>query len=133
VRSFKPEVQQIAEATIRRIAAGTAAAFGIEAEVAYTRGYPATVNAQAECDIAARVAALVVGEENVETAPAPKMGAEDFAYLLNRRPGCYIWVGNGPGEGGCWLHNAQYDFNDDALPIGASYWARLAETQLAKR
>ncbi len=133
VRSFKPEVQRIAEAAIRRLAAGIAAAFGIEAEVSYTRGYPATVNVQAECDIAARVAALVVGEENVDVAPAPKMGAEDFAYLLDQRPGCYIWIGNGPGEGGCWLHNAQYDFNDDALPIGASYWARLAETQLAKR
>jgi len=132
VRSFKPEIQRTAEAEIRRIAAGIADAFGIAADVTYTRGYPATVNTAAECDFAARVAADVVGAENVGTAPAPKMGAEDFAFMLNERPGCYIWVGNGPGEGGCWLHNAHYDFNDEALPIGASYWARLVEMRLAR-
>ena len=60
------------------------------------------------------------------------MGSEDFSYMLNERPGCYIWIGNGPGVGGCYLHNAHYDFNDDATPYGASYWARLVETRLAK-
>ena len=132
VRSFKSEVQDIAETAMRRIAAGVAASFGMEAEIVYTRGYPATVNDITESDYAATIAADVVGEENVMTGMPPKMGAEDFSFMLNERPGCYIWIGNGPGEGGCYLHNPGYDFNDDALPIGASYWARLVETRLAK-
>ena len=133
VRSFKQEVQETAEAAIRRIADGVAAAFGVTAEVGYTKGYPATVNDAAESDFAARVAADVVGPENVMTGMPPKMGAEDFSFMLNERPGCYIWIGNGPGEGGCYLHNPGYDFNDAALSIGASYWARLVETRLSKR
>jgi metal-dependent amidase/aminoacylase/carboxypeptidase family protein len=86
----------------------------------------------AESAYAAKIAADVVGAENVMTGMSPKMGAEDFSFMLNERPGCYIWIGNGPGEGGCYLHNPGYDFNDAALPIGASYWARLVETRLAK-
>jgi amidohydrolase len=132
VRSFKTEVQDVAETAMRRIATGIAASFGMEAEIVYQRNYPATINDIAESDYAATIAADVVGTENVMTGLPPKMGAEDFSFMLNERPGCYIWIGNGPGEGGCYLHNPGYDFNDEALPIGASYWARLVETRLAK-
>jgi amidohydrolase len=132
VRSFKQEVQDVAEASMRKIADGIGAAFGIEVEITYRRGYPATINDVTESDYAATIAADVVGAENVMTGLPPKMGAEDFSFMLNERPGCYIWIGNGPGEGGCYLHNPGYDFNDEALPIGASYWARLVETRLAK-
>ncbi len=132
VRSFKPEVQDVAETAMRRIAAGIAASFGMKADIFYRRNYPATVNDVAESAYAAKIAADVVGAENVMTGMSPKMGAEDFSFMLNERPGCYIWIGNGPGEGGCYLHNPGYDFNDAALPIGASYWARLVETRLAK-
>lgn len=132
VRSFKQEVQDVAEASMRKIADGIGAAFGIEVEITYRRGYPATINDVAESDYAATIAADVVGAENVMTGLPPKMGAEDFSFMLNERPGCYIWIGNGPGEGGCYLHNPGYDFNDAALPIGASYWARLVETRLTK-
>ena len=132
VRSFKTEIQDIAEASIGRITDGITNAFGMENEVTYTRGYPATVNSLPESKFAVQVAANVVGKENVLTDLAPKMGAEDFSFMLNENPGCYIWVGNGPGKGGCYLHNPQYDFNDEVLPIGASYWVRLVEKRLAK-
>ncbi len=133
VRTFKPALQVLAETTIRRISAGIATMFDITVEVNFTRGYPATINHAAESDYAAKIATDVVGPENVKIDPNPKMGVEDFSYMLNERPGCYIWIGNGPGKGGCYLHNAHYDFNDAATPYGASYWARLVETRLAKR
>ena len=132
VRSFKTEIQDIAETSIKRITDGITKAFGMKYQVTYTRGYPATINSLPESEFAAEVAADVVGEENVLTDLAPKMGAEDFSFMLNENPGCYIWVGNGPGKGGCYLHNPKYDFNDEVLPIGASYWARLVEKSLAK-
>jgi len=132
VRSFKSEVQDVAEAAIRRITDGVAEAFGMTGEVTYSRGYPATINTMTESDYAVQVATDIVGKDNVLTDLPPKMGAEDFSFMLNENPGCYIWVGNGPGKGGCYLHNPQYDFNDEVLPIGASYWARLAEMRLAK-
>jgi hippurate hydrolase len=132
VRTFQAAVQELAAATIRRICDGIATMFDITVDLSLTAGYPATVNSVDESDFAARVAAEIVGPENVSTNPNPKMGAEDFSYMLNERPGCYVWIGNGPGEGGCYLHNAHYDFNDDATPYGASYWARLVETRLAK-
>ena len=90
------------------------------------------MNHEAESEFAAAIAAEVAGAGNVLRDLDPKMGAEDFSYMLNERPGCYIWLGNGPGESGCWLHNPHYDFNDDILPLGASYWARLTETRLAR-
>jgi hippurate hydrolase len=133
VRSFTPEVQQAAEAAIKRICAGIAAAMGVTVEARYTRGYPPTVNDADEATFAAKVAAEVTGEANVLFNPDPVMGAEDFAFMLQQKPGCYVGIGNGPGEGGCWLHNPHYDFNDAILPLGASYWARLAEARLAKR
>ncbi len=130
-RAFRAEVQDAIEPAIRRVAAGVCAAFGASFALDYQRRYPPTVNTEAETERAAAVAAEVVGEANVIRDPAPCMGSEDFAFLLREKPGCYIWLGNGDGEDGSPLHNPGYDFNDEILPIGASYWARLAETLLA--
>jgi len=131
-RTFKPELQDHVEARVRRIAEGIAATHGCTAALRYERRYPATVNSAAETDIAADALAEVVGAANVLRDLAPTMGSEDFAFMLQAKPGCYVWIGNGPGEGGCSLHNPGYDFNDEILPIGASYWARLIERSLAK-
>jgi hippurate hydrolase len=129
-RAFRPEVRNALEPAIRRIAEGIAAAHNATANVWYERGYPPTVNTEKESEIAARTAIDVVGDANVDRDPTPTMGAEDFAFMLEQRPGCYIWIGNGPGENGRVLHSPHYDFNDEILPIGASYWARLVETTL---
>ena len=131
-RSFRPAVQDAIEPAIRRIAEGVAAAHGAAVEMRYERRYPPTVNHAREAEIAAQAAAGIVGKKNVERDPVPSMGAEDFAFMLRERPGCYVWLGNGPGKAGCMLHNPSYDFNDDILPIGASYWARLVESVLAQ-
>ena len=93
--------------------------------------FPATVNTADETDRAEAAAADVVGAERVHRDLAPCMGSEDFAYMLQARPGSYVWIGNGLGPGGCFLHNPGYDFNDEILPIGASYWATLVERELA--
>ena len=129
-RAFRPEIQDALETAVGRIAEGVCRALGATVETRYERRYPPTVNTEAETEHAAVAAAEVVGEANVIRDPAPCMGSEDFAFLLQEKPGCYIWMGNGPDEGGCLLHNSNYDFNDEALPIGASYWAKLVETQL---
>jgi hippurate hydrolase len=130
-RAFRPEVQFQIEAGIRRIAAGIDATYGTKSEVRYERRYPPTVNHPRETATATAAIAEVVGRENVLTDLQPTMGAEDFAFMLQAKPGCYVWIGNGPGEGGCMLHNPRYDFNDEVLPIGASYWATLVEQVLA--
>ena len=93
----------------------------------YTRGYPATVNAEAETELAAAAAADVVGEDRVNRAVAPVMGAEDFAYMLNARPGAMVFVGNGDTAK---LHHPKYDFNDELIPVGCSWWVRLVETAM---
>ncbi len=131
-RSFLPDVRDLLEAELRRIATNVAAAFDATAEVHYHRNYPATVNTDDETAIAADAARKVVGEARVGTDGDPKMGAEDFSYMLNERPGCYIWLGNGmPGEaGGAMVHTPQYDFNDNAIPVGVGYWSSLVETIL---
>ncbi len=131
-RTLEEGVRDAVEPALRRIVEGIAAANGVSAELKYLPGYPPTVNHEAESEFAAKVAAEVAGPDNVLRDLDPKMGAEDFSYMLNERPGCYIWLGNGPGESGCWLHNPHYDFNDDILPMGASYWARLTESKLAR-
>jgi amidohydrolase len=131
-RTFKPEIQDLVEARLKRIAEGIAATHGCTVVQRYERRYPPTVNSAAETDRAADALAEVVGAANVLRDLAPTMGSEDFAFMLQAKPGCYVWIGNGPGEGGCTLHNPGYDFNDEILPIGASYWARLIERDLAK-
>jgi hippurate hydrolase len=89
-----------------------------------------TINDPAESERAASAAVLVVDEDNIDRDPAPSMGSEDFAFVLLEKPGCYVWIGHGPGEGGCGLHNPRYDFNDAILPLGASYWSKLVESVL---
>jgi hippurate hydrolase len=127
VRTFKDSVREGVEPAMRRIANGICEAAGATMELDYHWRYPSTVNHAEETELAATAAAAVVGAENVERHPMPSMGSEDFAYMLRERPGCYVWLGNGPTEGGCMLHNPAYDFNDEILPVGASYWATLVE------
>lgn len=130
-RVLRPEVHDMIEAAMRRICSGIALAHGAEVIVDYQKGYPATINTKVETELAARAAVAVVGADKVDQHPNPSLGAEDFSYMLQERPGCYAWIGNGPGDAGCILHNARYDFNDEVLPIGASYWATLTEQLLA--
>jgi hippurate hydrolase len=133
VRTFKREVQDLIEERIRGIVAGVAATFDMSATVRYERRYPALVNSEAETQHAIAAATAVVGATNVEINPTPEMGSEDFAFMLQTTPGCYVWLGAGRGADTPNIHSPQYDFNDDVLPIGASYWVTLAEQQLAER
>jgi hippurate hydrolase len=132
VRAFRPAVRDLVEKRICEIAHGTAATFGATAEARYERGYPPTVNDATEAEFAAEVAAEVCGAAGVNRAHPPSMGGEDFSYFLNARPGAMLWLGNGTGEGGCYLHNPKYDFNDEAIPTGSSVFVRLAERFLAR-
>jgi amidohydrolase len=120
-RSFRPEVRDNIEKSIPRIAEGIAAAHGATVSVRYERRYPPTINEPAATEIAARAATDVVGEAQVERNP----------IMLEQKPGFYVWIGNGPSDNERVLHSPHYDFNDEVLPIGASYWARLVETTLA--
>lgn len=131
VRSFRSEVQDLIEQRIRGIVAGVAATFEMTASVRYERRYPALVNSEAETQHAIAAATAVVGGQHVDTAPTPEMGSEDFAFMLQARPGCYVWLGAGQGVDTPNIHSPQYDFNDAVAPIGASYWVTLAEQQLA--
>ena len=131
-RSFKPEVQALIERRIREICDGVAATYGCTVKFWYDRRYPPTVNSSAEAELSRNVLVDLVGQENVHTNLTPTMGAEDFAFILQAKPGCYIWIGNGAGEGGCMLHNPGYDFNDEILPLGASYWVKLVERCLSR-
>jgi amidohydrolase len=133
VRAFKESVRQLARRSIEEIAVGIARAHGALAEMTYTPHYPVTVNAPAETEMAAGVAAGLVGDGRVHRDLDPSMGAEDFAFMLERKPGAYIWLGAGPAEGGKVLHSPHYDFNDEILPVGASYWASLVEKTLSRR
>jgi amidohydrolase len=130
VRTFKREVQELIEERMKGIVAGVAATFDMTATLRYERRYPATVNAATETGHAIAAAAAVVGAEHVDTDPTPEMGSEDFAFMLQAKPGCYVWLGTGRGADTPNVHNPYYDFNDDALPIGASYWATLVAQQL---
>jgi hippurate hydrolase len=132
-RSFSPEMRDLLERRVGEIARGVGRALGVAVACTYERGYPATVNAEAETEEAARAASEVVGPDQVDRAPAPVMGAEDFAFMLERRPGAYVFIGNGGGPDAPMVHNPDYNFNDEALAYGASYWARLAERLLPAR
>jgi amidohydrolase len=131
-RSFKPEVQDAIEAGILRVAKGVADAMGATIALSYDRRYPATVNATAEVEISVTAAGDVAGAAHVERNVQPTMGSEDFAFMLNAKPGAYIFIGNGAGEKSAALHNPHYDFNDAILPLGASYWARLVARALGE-
>jgi hippurate hydrolase len=126
-RSLVPEVQDLLETRIREVVEGTAALHGAKAALRYKRSYPVTRNHPDQTDFAASVAKEIVGDAKVDTNVNPVMGAEDFSFMLNARPGAFIFVGNGDSAG---LHHPAYDFNDSAIPIGSSYWVRLAEKAL---
>ncbi|MFP6744539.1 MAG: M20/M25/M40 family metallo-hydrolase, partial [Alphaproteobacteria bacterium] len=130
VRAFSNAMRDHIEESATRIATGIAAAHGATAEVVYGRGYPATVNHSEESDIAVRAAAATVGADNVLHNFPPLMGSEDFAYMLEAVPGCYVFIGNGEGDAHPMCHSPNYDFNDDILATGASYWVNLVETVL---
>ena len=131
-RSFKPAVRDQIEPAIRRIAEGACSACGAVMSLRYERRYPPTINSALETELAARAAASLVGNDNVKRDILPSMAAEDFACFLEKKPGAYIWIGNGSAENRGMLHNPHYDFNDAILPLGASYWVRLAESILSK-
>ncbi len=123
-RALDDATQDLIEERMHALVEATAAAYGATAELTYDRNYPVTVNTDAETDFAASVAADVVGTPRVATDSAPVMGAEDFSFMLIARPGAFIFVGNGDTAK---LHHPKYDFNDDLIPVGCSYWARLVE------
>jgi amidohydrolase len=127
-RTLVNKTRDFAEKRIREIAAGVGAALGVSIDIQYVRGYPPTINHAKQTDFAASIARKIVGEKSVATDVPPVMGAEDFSYMLEARPGAFIFVGNGDSAS---LHHPGYDFNDAALPYGMSYWAQLVETALA--
>jgi len=139
VRTFTLEVLDVVEQRMRDIAHHTAAAFGLTCDFEFDRSYPPTVNSAAEANFARSVLVDLVGAERV-LPQEPTMGAEDFAYMLQAKPGCYVFISNGEGDhrpvghggGPCMLHNSSYDFNDRLIPLGASYWVRLAQAWLAR-
>ena len=115
------------------ICEATALAYGCVAEVSVIKGYPVTVNHIEESEKAIEIASGLFGDESVKTNLPPSMGAEDFAYMLEKKPGSYIWLGAGEGRSGCMLHNTKYDFNDNVLPLGISYWKELVKSELPLR
>jgi amidohydrolase len=125
-RSLAPEVRDLVEKRLHQVVEGTAAAFGAKAKLTYKRGYPVLENHEQQTGFAAQVASQIVGGSDVSTWP-PMMGAEDFSFMLQARPGAFIWIGNGDSAG---LHHPAYNFNDDAIPFGTSYWVKLVETAL---
>jgi amidohydrolase len=127
-RSLTPEVRDLLERRLHEVVTGTAQLYGATAKLTYKRDYPVTRNHERQAAFAASVAAQVVGSERVDDHVAPVMGAEDFSFMLEARPGAFIFVGNGDTAG---LHHPAYDFNDEVIPVGTSYWVKLVETALA--
>jgi metal-dependent amidase/aminoacylase/carboxypeptidase family protein len=127
VRSFAPQVRNLLEGAMAKRAQMICAAFDAQCRFTYARRYPATVNTLAAADIARRAAVTAGGTDRLTTHLPPSMGAEDFAFMLERKPGAYVWIGNGSGDDGRNLHSPRYDFNDDVLPHGVRFWVRLAE------
>jgi hippurate hydrolase len=134
VRTFSVEVLDLVEQRMRAMTEHTCAAYGLLADFEFQRNYPPTINTASEAEFCRQVMASIVGTENAQ-AQEPTMGAEDFSYMLLAKPGCYAFIANGDGDhrdighggGPCMLHNPSYDFNDDLLPLGATYWVRLVE------
>jgi amidohydrolase len=138
VRTFTMEVLDLIERRMREVAHNTAAAYGATCEFEFERNYPPTINSAAEADFCKSVMTAMVGADNV-LPQEPTMGAEDFAYMLQAKPGAYVFIANGQGDhraighgaGPCMLHNPSYDFNDELIPLGVSYWVKLSEKWLA--
>jgi len=140
VRTFSDDAIDLIERRMREIATLTCQALNCSVQFDFHRRYPPTINNAGEAAFCAQVLQDIVGADKVERARAPSMGAEDFAFMLKEKPGCYVWIGNGHGDhrgsghglGPCMLHNSSYDFNDEVLPLGASYWVELARRRLAQ-
>src|SRR5580700_2436726 len=128
-RALTPQVRKLLQKRVGEVVEGTAKLYGATAKITYVNGYPVTVNHERQTAFAADVAREIAGQDKVDTNVAPVMGAEDFSFMLNERPGAFIFVGNGDSAG---LHHQAYDFNDETIPVGTSYWVRLAETALAE-
>ncbi|MFZ2170818.1 MAG: amidohydrolase, partial [Methylococcaceae bacterium] len=134
-RCFNNAVQKTIADKIAQLVNAICEGFGVGANVRFNPenvGYPVTFNSEAETAAALKAAIAVAGTACVNQQPAPCMGSEDFAFMLQEKPGCYIWLGNGSSENSCLLHNPHYDFNDEILPVGAAYWAKLVETVLSE-
>ena len=131
-RSFLRDTRTLLRDAIREISETTAKAYDCTLKFDWHHGYPATVNHAAEAERAAQVLGKVIGSDHIDRDVEPSLGGEDFSYMLEEKPGCYIWLGTGPAPADGMLHNARYDFNDEALPIGASYWVQLVESELAR-
>lgn len=130
LRTFRPETRELARRRVREITEGVAQALGACVSIGLKEGYPATVNSAREAEFAAKVGERIFGADKVLREFDPTMGGEDFAYLLQAKPGAYVFLGQGGGELGCLLHNPSYDFNDEVIPLGAGYLAALAEAAL---
>jgi amidohydrolase len=132
VRCFSNDIRALIKRRMQQLAEGLCQANGCELTWWYDERFPPTVNSAHETDLAAAAAIAVCGEANVNTNVEMVTGSEDFGYMLEEKPGCYAFIGNGPGDGGCLLHSPHFDFNDDIIPIGASYWVRLVHDLLAR-
>ena len=131
VRCFSSKVQTSVEKKMENIASSICSAYGAKSNFEYERRYPATVNSPDEVETSLKVAKGISGDDMVNSSPTPSMGSEDFAFMLQEKPGSYIWIGNGDEKGSCMLHNPGYDFNDEILPIGATYWVEMAQEILS--
>tara|TARA_B100000927_G_scaffold290928_1_gene291166 strand:- start:477 stop:1649 length:1173 start_codon:yes stop_codon:yes gene_type:complete len=131
VRCFSSKVQASVEGQMEKITESICKAYGAKFNFEYERRYPATINSHEEVETSLKVARGISGDGMVNSSPTPSMGSEDFAFMLQEKPGSYIWIGNGDKEGSCMLHNPGYDFNDEILPIGATYWVEMAQEILS--
>jgi hippurate hydrolase len=132
-RCFSSVVKTRIADKITQLVKGICAGFDVSGDIRFNpenAGYPVTFNTEAETAIALKAAIAIAGEDCVDKQPIPSMGSEDFAFMLQEKPGCYIWIGNGSSENSCLLHNPHYDFNDEILSVGAAYWVKLVELKL---
>jgi hippurate hydrolase len=132
-RCFDAAVKTSIAHKIEHLVHTVCASFGATATLSFNpenQGYPVALNSAPETQLALQAAIAVAGEHCINPSPTPSMGSEDFAFMLQEKPGCYIWIGNGPSVNSCLLHNPNYDFNDEILPIGAAYWVKLVELLL---
>jgi hippurate hydrolase len=132
-RCFSSAVQTTIAHKITQLVNSICSGFDVSADIRFNpenAGYPVTFNTEAETFIALKAAQAIAGEDCVNQQPIPSMGSEDFAFMLQEKPGCYLWIGNGSSENNCLLHNPHYDFNDEILPVGVAYWVKLVEIKL---
>ena len=132
IRSFDPEIRTLIERRVRELCAGMEVMHGVKIDLEYSHGYPPTINHETEVRDAITIAREVVGDTLVDDDIAPVMGSEDFSYMLEARPGAFLWIGGGKTDNDPGLHHPEYDFNDDLLTLGASYWSKLVETRMAR-